>query len=150
MCPETIRKIFPGYFENFEMPSAAVEQKIEVYRACPTGKIEKDSFLNTYEQNGFKNSVGMSKDDPQEYCLSTYIRLKDVRRFVIIDSKFQPPWKLAKGHTTEEDGLSCRSKEWKRCRNSHVDWWLYLDAKPWLAFEETTYEYEYENFPDRR
>ena len=50
MDVERIQKIFPKYFENFQLPEAAIEQEIEVYRACPTGKIEKASFLNTYEE----------------------------------------------------------------------------------------------------
>lgn len=150
MDERTVAKIFPQYFENFQLPSAAIEQEIEVYRACPTRKIEKASFLNTYEQNGFKVSPDGRIDNPQEYCLSTYIRLKDIKRFVIIDSKYQPPWILAKGRTTTIDGKSCKSKDWKHCRNSHVDWWLYENAEPWQAFEETTYEYEYEHFPERR
>lgn len=81
-------------------------------------------------------------DDPQEYCLSTYVRLNDVKRFVIIDSKYQPPWLLAKGHTTKEDGVSCLSKEWQKRKNSHVDWWLYVGAKSWKAFEEVSYDDE--------
>ena len=147
---EKAKKVFPAYFENFTLPDKAIEQEIDVYRACPTRRIEKASFLNTFEENGFKISPDADVNDPQEYCLSTFIRLKDVKRFVIVDSKFQPPWMLAKGHTTVEDGLSCKTKDWKKCSNSHVDWWLYIGAEPWLAFEESTYEYEYENFSERR
>ena len=142
MDVEKAKKIFPAYFENFEIPSAAIEQEIEVYRACRTGKIERESFLNSYEENGYSISADGSIDDPQEYCLSTYFRLNDVKRFVILDSKFQPPWRLAKGHTTKEDGLSCKSKEWKKTKSSHVDWWLYIGAEPWLAFEEVSYDDE--------
>ena len=150
MDVERIQKIFPKYFENFQLPEAAIEQEIEVYRACPTGKIEKASFLNTYEENGFKVPPDKDIDDPQVYCMSTFFRLKDVRRFVILESKFQPPWLLARGHTTKVDGKSFKTRDWKKQRGSHVDWWLYVDAKPWMAFEETDYEFEYEHFPERR
>lgn len=139
-----IQKVFPAYFSNIKLPDAAVEQEIAVYRACPTRKIEKASFLNTYEENGCRVPVGKESDDPQVYCLSTAFRLKDVQRFVIMTSKFQPPFLLAKGHTTCVDGVSCKTSDWKPVTGSHVDWWLYLDAKPWLAFEETTYEHEKE------
>lgn len=141
---EIIRKVFPEYFRAFALPDAAIEQEICVYRACPTRKIEKASFLNTYEENGFQVPVGLAADDPQVYCLSAYARLKDVKRFVVVDSKYQPPFLLAKGHTTKHDGLSCKTSDWKPNKGSHVDWWLYVDAKPWLAFEETTYEHERE------
>lgn len=139
---ERTRKIFPAYFSNFTIPDAAKEQEISVYRACPTRTIEPASFLNTYEENGNAISPNGDLADPQEYCLSTYIRLKDIKRFVIIDSKHQPPWTLAKGSTNPEDGPSCKTSEWKQTRNSHVDWWLYLGAKPWESFKEVSYEEE--------
>lgn len=140
-----MKKIFPSYFSNFQLPSAAKEQEIEVYRACPTRKLERASFLNTYEQNGFKVTVGKETDDPQEYCMSTYTKLRDVKRFVAVDSRYDPPWALAKGHTTVYDGKSCKSKDWKEsCKNSHVDYWLYDGAEPWVAFELTEYEQEHE------
>ena len=147
---EKARKLFPKYFENIELPTVAKEQVIEVYRACSTRKIERESFLNTYEENGNQISVGGKLDDPQEYCLSTYFKLNDVKRFVVIDSKYQPPWTLAKGHTTKEDGVSCKSKEWKKTRSSHVDWWLYLGAEPWLVFEEVLYDEEFERISSRK
>jgi len=143
------KKVFPAYFKNFEIPFAAKEQEIEVYRACPTRKIERESFLNTFEENGNKVPVNCSEHDPQVYCLSTFFRLKDVKRFVIIESKYQPPWILAKGHTTKDDGVSCITKQWKPCANSHVDWWLYEGAEPWLVFKETTYEEERKNISSK-
>lgn len=144
MDVERIKKIFPSYFENFRLPEAAIEQEIEVYRACKTRKIERESFLNSYEENGFKIPPDCDKNDPQQYSLSTYFRLNDIKRFVTIDSQYNPPFVLAKGHTTADDGRSCKSKDWKKCKNSHVDWWLYVGAEPWRAFEETTYEHEKE------
>ena len=141
----TIKKEFPPYFANFSLPSAAKEQEIEVYRACVTRRIDQNSFLNSYEENGNQVVSGGDVNDPQQYCLSTYWKLKDVKRFVVIDSSYNPPFVLAKGHTTITDGVSCKTAEWKRCKSSHVDWWLYINAKPWLAFKETTYENELEN-----
>lgn len=142
MDVDKMQKRFPAYFSNFRIPSEAVEQEIAVYRACPTRRIEKASFLNSYEENNFRIPPDSLVCDPQQYSLSTYMKLKDIRRFVVIDSKFQPPFLLAKGHTTKEDGLSCITSKWKPTRGSHVDWWLYIGAEPWLAFEETTYEQE--------
>ena len=145
-----MKKVFPAYFENFTLPSVAVEQEINVYRACPTGKIERESFLNTFEENGFNVPVDKTSDDPQVYCLSTCVRPRDIKRFVAVDSKFQPPWLMARGHTTERDGVSCKTRDWKKHKGSHVDWWLYTCAEPWLVFEECDYEFENKNFPDGR
>lgn len=150
---EKAKKVFPSYFSNFsyKIPLAAKEQTLEVYRACPTRKLERESFLNTYEQNGFKVTADKSEEDPQEYCLSTYAKLKDVKRFVTIDSKYQPPWALAKGHTTAEGGMSCQTKEWKvGYHGSHVDYWLYECAEPWTAFELIDYDEEYEKVVSKR
>lgn len=148
MDRERAERIFPTYFKSIELPPEAISQEIAVYRACPTRKIERASFLNTYEENGFCVPPDMDASDPQQYSLSTYSKLKDIRRFVVIDSRYQPPWLLAKGHTTCEGGLSCRTKDWKKgYRGSHVDWWLYEGAEPWVNFKETTYDEE--NFSEQ-
>lgn len=134
-------KKFPSYFENFEMPEWAREQELEVYRACATGKVDKKSFLNSFEENGFQVSLGGEEDDLQEYSLSSYTKFKDVKRFMTMDSRFGVPFKIAKGITKPIHGICLETKEWKRnmgikYRGSHVDWWLYENAEPWKEFEE--------------
>lgn len=141
MNKEQAEKKFPSYFANFEMPEWAREQKLEVFRACATGKVDKESFLNTFEENGFKVSVDGTVDDPQEYSLSSYTKYKDVKRFMTIDSRFGVPFKIAKGITNPIHGICLETKEWKKklgekYRGSHVDWWLYENAEPWKEFEE--------------
>lgn len=79
---EQAKKKFPSYFENFEMPKWAREQELEVYRACATGKADEQSFLNSYEENGFQISAGGEIDNPQEYSLSVYLKFRDVKRFM--------------------------------------------------------------------
>lgn len=151
MREDHIERVFPSYFGNLTLPPEAKEQEIEVFRACRTHKLERESFLCTYEENGFKITAGKREDDPQEYCMSTYAKLRDVRRFVIVDSKYQPPWGLAKGHTRGENGVSCMTKAWKeKHRSSHVDYWLYDGAEPWTAFELVDYDAEYEKTISKR
>ena len=139
-----LQKAFPAYFECFSMPECAVEQELTVYRACKTRKIERESFLNTYEENGFSVPVGLQSDDPQVYSLSTFEKPKDLHRFVCINSRFDPPWMLAKGITSAQCGVSCRTKAWQanKKKSSHVDWWLYENAEPWLYFKEVNYDEE--------
>ena len=48
-----IEKIFPDYFDRFEMPAGAREENIKVYRACRSGKCDRDLFLPSFEENGF-------------------------------------------------------------------------------------------------
>ncbi|MCD8147772.1 MAG: hypothetical protein LUD84_10960 [Clostridiales bacterium] len=148
MDEAALQKKFPSYMASIKLPDCAREQAITVYRACKTGKIERESFLNTYEENGFKVSLGQSPDDPQVYCLSTSYRPKGLRRYVSHDGRYNPPWLLAKGTTDPSCGLSCCSKEWvkKKKGNYHVDWWLYEGAEPWKFFEEADYEQEEQHF----
>lgn len=134
---ERAEKVFPAYFQSrhVQLPPEAALQVIEVYRACRTGKVERESFLNTYEENGFQVPAGLSPDDPQVYSLSTFTRPNYLQRIVTVHSDDVPPWVLAKGSTTVEDGPSCETRIWKRKRKSrHVDWWLYEGAEPWRAF----------------
>ena len=144
MDAENIRKKFPAYMANIQLPKCAKEQPIVVYRACPTRRIERNSFLNSFEENGFKPLPNLPEDDPQQYCLSTSYKAKDLKRFVSINARFQPPYLLVKGVTEPSCGVSCRTNEWKKKgkRNYHVDWWLYEEAEPWKYFEEVDYEQE--------
>ncbi len=140
MKKEQAEKKFPSYFTNFEMPKWAREQELEVYRACATGKVDHESFLNSYEENGFQISAGGDKKNPQEYSLSTYLKFKDVKRFMTMDSRFGIPFVIAKGITNPVHGICLETREWKRnlgmkYKGSHVDWWLYTDAEPCREFE---------------
>lgn len=141
MNREQGEKVFPSYFANFQVPEWARGQELSVYRACRTGKIEKESFLNTYEQNGFCVEIGKSIDDPSQYSLSSYTKYKDVKRFMTMDSEYGIPFLIAQGITNPIHGICLETKEWKKqlgikYKGSHVDWWLYQNAQPWLEFEE--------------
>ena len=139
MEEERIKK-FPVYFNNIDLPECAKEQELVVFRACASGKVDRDSFLNSYEENGFRVSAGGEEDDPAEYSLSTYRKFRDVRRFMTMTSKFHVPFKIAKGVTNPECGVCAETREWrpsggKKSKSSHVDYWLYEGAQPWLDFE---------------
>lgn len=132
---------FPLYFENFEIPMWAKEQELEVFRACPTGKIEKESFLNSYEENNFKVELGFESDNPQVYSLSSYLKFRDIKRFATMNSQYDVPFIIAKGITSPDCGPCLETQKWKkalgqRYKGSHVDWWLYDNAEPWIYFRE--------------
>ena len=67
MNGEQMKKVFSAYFSNFQLPAAAKEQEIAVYRACRTHKLERESFLCTYEENGFRITAG-GKEDRNIVC----------------------------------------------------------------------------------
>ena len=134
-----IEKVFPSYFKKFTLPPWAREQELHVYRACATGSVDRESFLNTYEENGFRVLLGADESDPSQYSLSTYTKYKDVKRFAKLTSRFHVPFVIAEGKTNPDFGVCLETKEWKaqvgeRSRTSHVDYWLYKDAAPWEDF----------------
>ena len=139
MCKEmtitTIEKIFPDYFDRFEMPEGAREESITVYRACKTGKCDEASFIPSFEENGYKVNPPSEEKDPGQYSLSTYEKPKDIKRFVKINSEYSVPYKIAIGQTVPEFGKIQRTRERTGGKSSHVDWWLYKDAKPHTVFE---------------
>lgn len=131
-----IQRVFPEYFELFEMPKEAREEELKVYRACRTGKCDRLSFLPTYEEQGFRYFENDDPTDPGIYSLSTYEKPKDVKRFAKLNSDFEVPFKIAVGYTKATHGLVQRTRERIRTqKNSHVDWWLYKDSTPYEEFE---------------
>lgn len=130
-----IEKIFPDYFKRFKLPEGAREQDICVYRACRSGKCDKDSFLPSFEEAGYVLNPTADPTDPSQYSLSTYEKPTHIKRFASMMSDMKVPYTIAKGVTMPEYGLSQRTSERKPKSKSHVDWWLYKNATPYEAFE---------------
>lgn len=133
---ERLKALFPDYFNRFELPEGAKEESIRVYRACRSGKCDKESFLPSFEEKGCNPALLFDPEDPSEYSLSTYEKPKDVKRFASMTSDMNIPFQIAIGETKPEYGLAQRTRERKpKYKSSHVDWWLYKDAAPYEAFE---------------
>ncbi len=130
-----IEKIFPDYFDRFELPIGAREESIKVYRACRSGKCDRDSFLPSFEENGFKLNPLADPADPGQYSLSTYEKPTHVKRFAGVMSDMRVPYQIAIGMTDPKHGLVQRTRERTKNRSSHVDWWLYKEATPYDEFE---------------
>lgn len=136
-----MHKKFPSYFSEISNkygielpPSDAINSPpLDVYRACKSRKIEKESFLNSYEENGFNAPFGR-EDDPSSYSMSVYTKLKDLKRFTKIrPPKYPQPCTIAKGTLDENMG------KWKLSdnrKNSHVDFWQFSDYPIWEKFKE--------------
>jgi len=131
---ERLKKIFPDYFERFELPEGAREEEIKVYRACRSGKCDKASFLSSFEQNGYALAPNADPADPSEYSLSTYEKPNHVKRYCSLTSDMGIPYTIAYGVTSPKHGLAQRTKERKKKCGSHVDWWLYQDARAYEDF----------------
>lgn len=144
MTQQKMKQIFPAFFENFKLPETAKPQELLVFRACRTRTIEKESFLPTYVENGYKIEVGESEHDPKQYSMSCSAKAKALKRFVAVDSRYQPPLLLAVGVTHPDCGVSCMTRDYlnetkQQRKSQHVDWWLYEDAEPWRHFKEIDY-----------
>lgn len=138
MTKERAGKIFPVYMKDIQLPEGAKEEEIEVYRVCLTGKVEPDSFLNSYEDAKLKirdldlNEVG-------SYSLSCYEDIKDIRKMLKFFTKRTPGVPVvAQGLTESCCGVVQRTIERIKLKSgkSHIDWWLYEDAKPHNYFKE--------------
>ena len=78
---------------------------------------------------------GVDTTDPSNYSMSTYENPKDVKRFAKLNSDMQVPYRIAIGYTNPIHGLVQRAREKnKKSKSSHVDWWLYKNATPWIEF----------------
>lgn len=146
---DEIKKSFPKYIDKSIIPVWAKEQSFEVYRACRSGKVDQLSFMNSFEENGFMVSDNVLEDlgkyRATAYSLSTYTKIRDVKRFMTMTSDFGVPFIIAKGTTEPTYGVCIETRFWKKqlgdkCKSSHVDWWLYEGATPWLAFKEVDYD----------
>lgn len=141
--------IFPDYFsEN------AVTQIIEhgkksnfvVYRVGKYGKDMSISFLNYYDEIVLGLKTVMRKEQYLRQCekdidrlsVSCYQNKEDITYYFEITLKEDYPDRiLLKGITNSNCGLSQLTSERKKDRqDSHVDWWLFKNATPWLSFKE--------------
>ncbi len=116
-----IKKNFPDYFKHFQFPFGTCELSLLVYRACKTKKIERASFLSTYEERG--GQLDSSEiNNPSMYSMSVYENPKDVRRFTLIrNNHVTSQFKIAIGYTLPKYGVVCRSNGLKKRKSSHVD-----------------------------
>lgn len=140
MNKENAEKKFPLYMKNIKLPEGARFEEIEVYRVCRTGKVEPESFLNTYEEM-LQNSVqirDLDLDDVKTYSMSCNSKEKDIKRKLYFFNKKQAGIPIvAKGITAIDCGKMQFTKEREKTSDkSHVDFWLYESAQPHLYFKE--------------
>ena len=134
---DKLKKKFPTYFPVDKLPKEAKEEEIEVFRACFYGFCSK-SFLSYYEE--WKNCKSKPKGYNEEYIgtysMSCYEDIKDLNKMLRvfkIHSKYNN-LVLSKGKTNIECGITLRAKDIKKS-GSHVDFWIYENAKPIKYFE---------------
>lgn len=134
---DKLKKKFPTYFPINKLPKEAKEEEIEVFRACKYGFCD-DSFLTTYEEcriYKFKPK-GYNEEYIGTYSMSCYEDIKDLNKMLRV-SKIHSKYNnlvLSKGKTNIECGIILRANDVKKS-GSHVDFWIYENAKPIKYFE---------------
>lgn len=131
--------VFPSYMK-VEVPKGAKKQSIDVYRICKSGTVDQDSFMTTYEEYAQRDDLdSLDLTDPGSYSVSCYEKRKDARRKLMFFTKRHPKAIAAFGKTQPCCGPCQKTRERKPNRkDSHIDWWLYCDATPWMYFKEVT------------
>ena len=145
---ETNEKIFAEYFSKKVLDGIAEwgkSEAIPVYRVGKYGKNDDTAFLNYYEEV----ERGLKVVRNREACMDSYTKSidslsvscyenkEDIEEYYKVTLKdIYPQRILLFGETIPQDGPSIRTKERKeKCKDSHVDWWLYRDAEPWKVFK---------------
>ncbi|MBS4785203.1 MAG: hypothetical protein KH009_03725 [Clostridiales bacterium] len=133
---EQLKKKFPANFPTHLLPPEAKEESIVVYRICKSGQVDEESFLPSYLE------IGRTKDfdekDIGEYSLSAYEKIEDAEKRCAFFGNYHPEAIIAVGTTDPSCGLSQRTRERKKMKRgkSHVDWWIYENAKPHQFFKK--------------
>ena len=142
MTQEDKTKKFPNYFPIGQLPVGAKEQNIEVYRMCKWGIVERKAFFSNYEEAVFLGIElkGYSHEnyllDIDKHSVSSFEKQEDAKSRLKLFTRHKPACIIAKGITDASCRPSQRTAERKKCRDSHVDWWIYETAHPHMHFVE--------------
>jgi len=142
MTQEDLKKKFPKYFPVNKLPVGVKEQNIEVYRMCKWGLVERKAFYSNYEEaeilgmklKGYSHEHYLS--DIDKHSVSSFEKQEDAKSRLKLFTRHKPKCIIAKGITSANCGPSQRTSERKKCKDSHIDWWIYENAEPHLHFSE--------------
>ncbi len=141
MNAKELDKRYPDFFKNISVPEVAQFQEIEVYRFCVEGVINRRAFDSSYADkyitkvnSGLRIDVDSNK--PGEYSTSVYYDIQDLLMKKSVFTKNRPKTIIAKGITDVTCGPCAITAEWKKCNDSHVDWWIFEEAHPEVFFSE--------------
>lgn len=146
-----MEKIFPDYFSHeaiILINKNGKDNQLKVYRVSKFGDDLTIAFLNYYDEVilGLKQIPEHRKQKKLEYyknnidslSVSCYYDIEDIIYYFNVTLKESYPKRiLLEGNLSSDYGLSQITKERKTEKtDSHVDWWLYKDATPWIDFKK--------------
>ena len=131
----TIDKIihkFPAIFKNFNFNDIDIENMPlinECYRACINGLLNKDAFLPSYIEFGFKDAEVKKRE---ELSISLFRKLKQAKRIAMfLQKKKSKPYNIAMGKTNRAFGI------WDlNDKDGHINYWLFENIDPSVDFEK--------------
>ncbi len=136
---------FPKDIEKLAKDDGAENKSFDdVYRIAASGKIEKSTFLSTFEENNsdFVNRDLQKKKELglDDYSTSFFDKKKAALKILDLKKKYYDFPKLVKGKIRPCFGLSMKtieSKKRKR-RKGHIDLWKYknVDMSSFFEYEK--------------
>ena len=145
--------VFPDYFSENSVKliiSNGKPDSLHIYRVGKYGKDKTTAFLNYYDeiQQGLKTVrnpekyLEKCKNNMVQLSVSCYYDIDDLTYYFEVTLKDTYPERiLLEGISNPCHGLIQKTSERKtETKNSHVDWWLYKNATPWIDFNEVTNE----------
>lgn len=136
---EKYPKCFPENFETDILPEGARKENKSVYRIIKYGIDNRDSFIGTYEEISkglIPPKKRMNLNDPGIYSTSCNIEYSEAEYALNIFMRHQPKAIIAKGETEGSCGPCQLTSEREERDDTHVDWWIYEEAKPQMYFSE--------------
>lgn len=131
---------FPSDFESRILPKEAKEDNRTVYRVMKYGKIDRRGFISTFEETklGLRppGKRELDPDDPSVYSTSCHENKSDAEYCLKLLMRKNPSAFIVKGETERSCGPCQLTKERKKCKDSHVDWWIYEESNPEQYFKK--------------
>lgn len=130
---------FPENFETDILPKEARKENKAVYRIIKTGEIDRNSFIGTYEEmirGMIPYKKRMNMNDPGLYSTSCNIEYSEAEYALRMFMRHYPRPIIAKGETEGTCGPCQLTSEREERTDTHVDWWIFEEAKPQVCFTE--------------
>lgn len=132
-------KCFPENFETDILPKNAKNENKFVYRIIKYGKINRDSFIGTFEEINrglIPRKKFLNLSDPGLYSTSCNIKYSEAEYVLNMFMRHHPKVFIAKGETEGSCGPCQLTSEREERNDTHVDWWIYDEADPQIYFSE--------------
>lgn len=130
---------FPENFEKDILPKGAKHEDKDVYRIIKYGKLDRDSFIGTYEEiqrHLIPPKKKMNLEDPGLYSTSCNIEYSEAEYVLNMMMRHYPEPFIAKGCTQKDCGPCQLTSEREERKGTHVDWWVYEETEPQKYFSE--------------